>query len=295
MAVWLQMVLDRVELVVKVSSVDLYNFALAQLHGLADLSAQLVPDGKLFVTQEMYTTRLNYFAAKKRKIADLIMGATKTNHRYFKLVLYPSNFKDGDFSKLKELLEVHFDVFNYENLFHSAHVTYIEFAADLLFREKSGFIAMKPKTALSEVFVEADGQLGTSYLGSAESALRFRIYDKTKQLNKKGQKSPFHVRTRIEACLRRTKLKPSELHQIANPFAKLQIIEVAKAVSALPGPEWAAFLEACQQHGAPMALSAYKKPLREKYRKALRASKAIWWNPHFIWGGLAKALEAITP
>lgn len=210
-------------------------------------------------------------------------------------MLYPPKFKGAEFSRFKELLGIFFVDFNYETLFHIARVSRIDFAADVLFHDKSDFIPLRPRAALSSVFVDAHGHLGSVYLGGVQSDLRFCIYDKGKQLKEKGLHSVAQARTRIEARLRRTKLKASDLHEIKNPFLSLEVADYVKAECAHTGPQWADFLGACQQQGAPSALSVLNKPLRRKYLKALRDAKATWWNPHSIWEGLPDALKAIAP
>lgn len=63
MAIWMQMVVDQIELVVAVPSKDLYSALMSQLYGLCDLANEVLPSGKITITKQKYLTRLNYYIA----------------------------------------------------------------------------------------------------------------------------------------------------------------------------------------------------------------------------------------
>lgn len=296
MATWLPTVVDRIHMTVTLPSGDLYAAVLSQLYGMQDESKVLVPMGKITVVKEQYLTRLNYCPVHTRRIAELHLGTTKSQTRYFKLVLYPERFKPGEFLRFQEILAAFLDEFSYSKLYQSSNVSYLEIAADVLFRPDKSFIPIGRQINRSHVYVGKKGVLGTVYLGSPNSSKRFCIYNKAKKLTEMGADPKFHTRTRIEARLRKTKLSPVELvDNLKNPFDSLEIADLEAAKGGLDEPGWPQFLERCVQVGSAQALAKCVKKQRKQYVTALSAAKVNWWSASFVWGGWAKALEAIEP
>lgn len=166
MAVHIRLGIDRIHMSVSVTSKDLYGFVIAQLHGMKDLQSELLPNGKITVRIEKYLTRMSYYPNKKRKIAEIEIGTTKSKHKYFRLSLFPSQFGSGEFENFKEVLALMLPEFNYQKLYSTAKVSYIELAADSASQAQHSFIHFRAKCNSSEIIPESDGTKGSTYVGS---------------------------------------------------------------------------------------------------------------------------------
>src|ERR1051326_1928759 len=152
--IWKTLVIDRMNITVGIGGKDLHGFVLTQLKGMRDIQADLVPNGKIKIIPSQYTTRLDYHPTKKKKIADIEVGVTKSKHRYFRLGLYPSKFVAGEFEHLKWILSTLLDDFNYQKLYASGNVSYVELAADSLSHAAHSFIPFRPKCGYSAIYVD---------------------------------------------------------------------------------------------------------------------------------------------
>jgi hypothetical protein len=280
---------------VSVTSKDLYGFVIAQLHGMKDLQSELLPNGKITVRIEKYLTRMSYYPNKKRKIAEIEIGTTKSKHKYFRLSLFPSQFGTGEFESFKEVLALMLPEFNYQKLYSTAKVSYIELAADSTSQAQHSFIPFRAKCNSSEIITESDGTKGSTYVGSKLSSLYFCIYDKRKQLKKKKLDTPHKIHTRIEVRMKFIGLHPSEIEtQLANPFLKLEIADLSNARKASEDKAWQNFLDECLTDGSAEALRKHPKQ-RKKYISMLRNQAAWWWKPNYVWSKLANAVSIIAP
>src|SRR5450759_4289811 len=118
--IWRWLLIDRIHMSVGIGSKDLYGLVLSQLYGLKDIQADLVPNGKITINSGKYQTRLNYYPVKKKdKIADIVIGVTKSKHLYFTLCLYPTKFGPGEFEQFKETMSILLpEEFNYQRLYN---------------------------------------------------------------------------------------------------------------------------------------------------------------------------------
>lgn len=292
--IWRWLLIDRIHMSVGIGSKDLYGFALSSLKGMKDIQADLVPNGKITITSGQFRTRLNYYPTMQEKIADIEIGVTKSKHRYFRLGLYPTKFGPGEFEHFKMVLDTLLPEFNYQRLFDSANVSYIELAADSLSHIAHSFIPFRGKCNCSHIFVDQEGNKGSTYLGSKVSALRFCIYDKRKQQLEKNKVATYNRHTRIEARNRYIGLCPCELPQMDNPFGRLDIADLKAARKISKGKAWQGFLNRCLEVGSAQALVEHPKQ-RQQYRKMLKTAAALWWNPADIWLGLPRAVNVIAP
>lgn len=295
-SIWYPQIVDRIHMTITITkSSKLYGVLLGQLTGMNDMQSDLVPKGKITVFKQQYVTRLGYYPAdKKRKIAELEMGSTKSGHMYFKLGLYPSKFRPGEFAKFKEHLEQLFQI-SYKVMFHKARVSYIELAADSMTYESCTFIPFRQRINHSEVWLD-NGKQGSLYLGSKLSKKRFCIYNKAKQLTDSKCAGKHKIRTRFEARLRHIGMSASEITEhLPNPFSCLEIADLPKARALSADLQWQSFLDQCLEEGSAYALSQCQKPIRKKYMAMLRTAAATWWNPDYLWQVLPKALEVIAP
>ena len=215
----------------------------------------------------------------------------------FRLTLCPSKFRGDEFDQFKETLGLLLPDFNYEKLYQTGKVNYLELACDTLSHRKNRFLPYRRGCVKSKVWIDAvEGHQGTTYLGSEESNLRFAIYDKYKQMTAMGKK-PFTStmpHTRIEARMRSLGVVAADLLNIENPFLKLRIADLQSAKAMSDDPDWQAFLVDSLQVGVPEALHT-RPEKRKKYREALSSVKVNWWSPAERWIGLLNALKAIAP
>jgi len=297
-SIWYRQIIDRIHMSISLGkSPQLYGVLIGQLTGMKDIQSDLVPKGKITVSAKKYVTRLGYYPAdKKRKIAELEMGSTKSGHMYFRLGLYPSKFMPGEFAIFREHLELLFQM-PYDVLFQQARVSYLELAADSLTYKLGSFIPFRSRINHSKIWKLNGVPHGTLWLGSLLSKLKFSCYNKGKQLMDTGCAEHEVVRTRIEARLRHVGMTAAELlEKLPNPFISLEIADVLKAREISTDPDWHLFLDQClYEVGSAAALSQCSKSTRKKYIAMLRASAADWWKPSFLWKGLAPAIAAIAP
>ncbi len=297
------LIVDRIGITVKIGSQNLYKFAYGQLHLIRDEQHQLLPDGKIKLNYKKYNTRLDYYTAYshkragRRKIASIIVG-TSHKHRYFSLTLFPSQFQLGEFEHFQCVLEMMLPDFHYSKLYATGNVTYLELASDTLSQSHHSFLPYRKYSNTSSIYKEKSGCLGTTYVGSNESKLRFRMYDKRRQLLNTGKPliAEAAVHTRIEAVLRRLGRTTATLAEMPNPFEKLKIADLTQATALSNDANWQSFLADClTADGVPDALKKLSQYLRKKYRGMLDSVPAWWWKPGLVWGQLSLALTKIAP
>ncbi len=297
LSIWTPLVIDRVHMTVSLDEAH-HKFAYGQLHFFAekDMQKQLVPEGQIKLIPKDYVTQLHYYPQKGRKIADITVGVTKSKHRYFTLGLYPSKFGAGEFDAFKSHTSPLLASLAYEQLFHSSKISYIELATDSLSKKAHSFIPFRRYCNTSSIFMDKQGELGTTYLGSVHSAVRTRIYDKRRQLLQTGLVPSFDTQTRFEIASRHIGIIPAHLPEtLQNPFTKLQVADLALARHLSKDLAWHAFLDSCLLGGSADALSKCTKYQRKTFMSRLIASPASWWNPDFVWTGSLNAFSAIAP
>ncbi len=292
--VWKTTMIDRIHMSISVSK-SLHGYLVSILKGLPQMQSDYVPNGKITITEQHYLTRLNWYPAKNRKIAELEIGSTKSGHRYFRLGLYPSKFRSDEFEHFKWLFTTLMP-WPYAKLYEGARVSYVELAADSLTHMAHSFIPFRPQCWYSAIYVDGKGEPGTTYLGSKTSALRFRIYDKHRQLQQKGLPSAYQKHTRFEAVARHTGLTPDELaSKMHNPFARLEVADLLTAQQMSKAKPWQDFLVQCLAVGSAAALANCYPNQRRHYVKHLRKAAAPWWKPEERWQGMPNALKVIAP
>lgn len=296
-SIWYPQIIDRIHMTISIGkNTHLYGVLIGQLSGMEDIQSVLVPKGKITVFKQKYVTRLGYYPSdKKRKIADLEIGSTKSNHMYFKLGLYPSKFQSNEFAIFKEHMEILFQI-TYDLMFHTARVSYIELAADSMTHKFQTFIPFRQRINWSKTWPLEDLKKSTVNLGSELSKKRFCIYNKAKELADKKCAGKHKIRTRFEARLRHIGMSASDIQEhLPNPFSCLEIASLAKAREVSTSVEWHSFLDRCLEDGSAQALSQCTKPVRKQYTMALRTCAVTWWNPDYLWQVLPRALNAIAP
>lgn len=296
MSVSIGPVVDRVGMTVGVGGGNSYAFLIAQMDDLLDNSMGLLLGGKFTIVKEKYSKRLNFWPEKKRTTANIEVGVTKSKHKYFKLGLYPSKFRDGDLDKIKFILSTLFSDWSYEGLFASARVSYIEIAHDFLNKDTAFYLPYHSASRTSEFHKNPDGSNGSAYLGSKKSSKRYCVYDKAKQLIETQGKSNLKKRMRVEVRLRKTGLKPVQLVDgLENPFQGLELLDVQTLVDLSDEAAWVDFVQACRCVGTASALKQCNKKLRKLYKARLESAKVGWWDANQWWSKWPSAVAAIQP
>ena len=113
----------------------------------------------------------------------------------------------------------------------------------------------------------SDG-IETVYLGSQHSDARLRIYDKAKEMALKGGAAPEHPLTRVEAQRRPALLSGDELHQLRNPFRRLQIARPLPA--GLPF-KFKLYFEHAEKYGVDATLKQLGRYERKRFKELLKA------------------------
>jgi hypothetical protein len=307
--IWRYLLVDRIGITGVIPSAALYKHVYGQFFTMNEEQKLLLPGGKIKIRKNKYSMRLDYYTeythktAGRRKIADITLGSYKISgkksvDRYLTLTLYPSQFQAGEFEHFKSVFDALFEPITYSLLHHTGRVNYLELAADSLSHKHHGFLPYRKYCTKSHIHKEDDGHLGTTYLGSNTSDLRFRLYDKYKQLHDTGKATFTKVlpHTRIESVVRRLGVAPADLIEMENPFKKLLIADLVKAYSASKDADWQNFIsESLTEEGVPYALAKRPMNKRKKYMAMLDYRQVSWWSPTGVWKRLPVALSRIAP
>src|SRR4051812_1049310 len=115
MPIYNKMTVDTIDLVVSVVGEDQYEALWSQLYAFQEIEKDgYWPKGwKNRPRQGEASLRLHISPQSKRKIAMLELGTTKQKHRWFKLRLYPNNFRGEEFAFLQEAMRIFLSDFEY--------------------------------------------------------------------------------------------------------------------------------------------------------------------------------------
>ena len=136
----------------------------------------IFPTGKIVKTPKSQGVHLHLYPEMDRKIARDTSGKDQSGHRYFRLVLYPSQFKGSDFDYLQQVLAHRIKPFSYHSLYHFGRVTRLDLAVDDLLHPAHSFLPFRRMCNVSGIYTTWFGQKGTIYLGSKFSPLQFANY-----------------------------------------------------------------------------------------------------------------------
>ncbi len=159
-SIWSPQIVDRIHMAMTIVSKEYYGVLIGQIFGMKDVQCDLVPKGKISVFEGKSFTRLDYYPRKKRKIAEIQMGSTKSGKMYFRLALYPSKFNADDFQIFKEHIELFFQI-SYLQLFLQSKVSYLELAADSFSYSIDSFIPFRSISNYSYRWKNTTGDLGS--------------------------------------------------------------------------------------------------------------------------------------
>jgi len=296
MSIGAPLLIDTITYVVTVHQ-ELYKFLCTAPHAWKDIEGDLVPFGKIRVVQKKYSTEMKYYPTKNNLVAEIEVGATKSGSKFFKLTLHAGKFRKGEFERFQEHLVALIPDMAYPKLFATARVSRIDLASDSYSHRNRSFIPFRPYATCSGVWHDKQGNPGTVYVGSPSSGLRFRIYDKKRQMRSKKLVANWSTWTRLEAVVRNPGCTGAELHLcLKNVFATLGIAALSTAQLQSEDASWQKFLQLCLDVGSPMALSTVtNKATRALYRLRLNSSAATWWKPETVWSKLPQAVERIAP
>lgn len=297
--IWLELLVDRIHINIPLPE-WYYSLCIGQLWEMTNIAKDLLPSGKIKVWKEGYATYLHYCPSKK-PIAEIIVGSTKTQHRYLSLCLFPSQFRGNEFSVFKEQWDLFSPDLSYASLFEKGRVAYIEVALDSLSLARENLIPFRAYSRISDVYLENDtGHRGAVTLGSEKSRERICVYDKKRKFQEEGKEkdtpySNFKYRTRIESKSRHIGLSPSKVGlKMKNRFSKLEIADLQMAYQLFKDQDWHVFLKLCEIDGSASALkqNAAKK---SEYLARLRQCAVPNCRPADHWKKLPQAMQVIAP
>ena len=241
---------------------------------------------------------LSYYLKKKQAVARIMVSTGKDKKHHLIWELWPHRFQQAEFETFHHFVSSklnHDPAFRYERAYYEGHVSYLELACDVIGPQIYDFIYWKDKTRKSLIYITSKGEKGAIYLGSKNSDLYFCIYNKAKQLKETGQDTQLNNFLRIEARLRRTKLKPYQLGHLENPFMKLNIASAIDCKNINANSQWQHFLYIAKEQGSAKAFSLLNKKERKKYKDRLSLALAKFWRPQTITNSIGKAMEPIKP
>src|SRR5258706_15153157 len=123
---WRALLIDRVHITVGIQSKSLYGLARSQLNGMKQIQSDIVPHGYIIMHKDDFTTRIGIYPTKNRMIAGIEVGATKMKKYYFRLALHPQSFVGSEFQDFQLVLFALLDEFNYQKLYQTGRVSYVE-------------------------------------------------------------------------------------------------------------------------------------------------------------------------
>ena len=123
--------------------------------------------------------------------------------------------------------------------------------------------------SVSRVYTDSNGKIEAIYIGSPNSTIQHKGYDKAKEQQKKGKSTP--QRTRIEVSIR--KVSYEELMTI-NPFKELQLFY--SPASNNP------FFKQAKLQGLQKALRQLTKKKKEQQKAVLIKLICPWWSPNKV-------------
>lgn len=257
--------------------------------------------GQIKLHTQQYQIRLHYFASKKQATPSAIVtvGSMDGKHRYFRLSIYPQKFTQSEFEEFQVRLAANLPGFEYQKLFHTADVTRIDLAHDSYSHVVDELIPWSSRTRCSGVWL--DKKLftkGALYIGSHNSRLRFRVYNKKKQMQEvEGVKAQWGTWTRIEAVVRKPGCKAAQLaDKLKSPFDSLNMASSGIAFGQAADDAWTGFVTLCLAVGSPEAFNqAINKSKRKLYRQRLAKSAVSWWKHSNFQEQLKKAMCQLAP
>ena len=292
------MTIDTIDMTVGVGK-TLFKELWPHIYGLGEPDDGCWPLGwKVSAKCVSSSLRLLITPGKKRTIAVLEIGTSKHKQHWFKLTLFPNNFRGIEFELLQDHLLALLPDFNYAKLFHSARVTRIDLAIDCYSVSMGEVIPYRKLTRTSRRWIGKEG-LGTLYLGSPRSALWFRVYDKKKQLvQKKGVAIKWSKMVRFEAVVRKVGCPASHLLEaLPDPFEGLWIVPKGAAKALKPDDTaWGAFLVVSDAIGSASALGQVPYAARrKKYREDVVGIGTKLFHAKPWVEALAHAIKRILP
>lgn len=176
----------------------------------------------------------------------------------------------------------------YNGLLHHGRVTRADVALDIEGVNVNDLHFLPSRPLRTVIYKDAKGRTETLYLGDKRSTRYWRIYDKARHLNlPEGEEV-----TRVER-VHKTGIPFKGLVTLDNPFQQLVLCDLgmAKAHPLVESWVWRLFQEACRHSGINATLAGLPKPVRLKFRTALKASTTAWWQPQKFWQQWPKMLD----
>lgn len=167
----------------------------------------------------------------------------------------------------------------------NTHVTYVEFAYDVVGANFSDFVFLDSRARTSNNNFEGQG---SAYRGSRSSGRHLLAYDKANQLKETKGINLDHPLLRIEARLQpKNRYTLSELPDLPNPFAPTTIVDRQALMSAaLSGP---AFIFRSHLSKGIDVQAAYQMATlggasaKKEFANGIQQAVPAWWEPAEIW------------
>lgn len=180
----------------------------------------------------------------------------------------------------------------WKTFIHAGKVTRIDIALDVDGLDMGDFMIMPPQ-CLNIARRYSKGFLHTVELG-LPSGNQTCIYDRYQKRLAKGQGKKFGPCVRFERRLKGQVIALSDLPNLPNPFAHLEMVQPNLKRPALEKSlsKWEMFRHTALAVGQENALRLLNPKRRTMYKKHFKALKADWWDTQRAWANWPKALAS---
>jgi len=273
--------LDKFNFTYPISDTDYQSYIKSTMLGL------YYDDKTNHVTQvqdNLYRVSIN-FRTKNGAMIYMSCDPYTSSHNYFRLSFNPSKLGSHK-DELKDLLNLIVP----EGIdLNEANITRMDVAIDYINIKPSDIMVKAKGLSVATTFCNGAGNIETHYLGSKKSAVRYCIYDKTKQMLDNYGKNIGGQYTRIEV-----QISGKSLQQLAelNPFKALQIFW-APAPIGVKDYEWGFFLHFAQTYTLQAALRMIPKQDRKPYQDRAKELVSDWWEPKTLLPVYKKQLQEL--
>ena len=280
---------DRTKVVIGLSKAQ-YSHCRNQLNGIVDIQNDLkLGDATLKYSQVQYIqgVSLRSTTETNQTLVRRSVGSTETKVLYLAYEIYPHAIakNQNSFTAFNQYINLLFGPeFSYSFVSQIGRISYLEVCKDYLSVKTSDILPHSAYSKFSDVYPGTQNHK----LGSTHA-----IYDKKLQLHDvKSVESPWTQICRIEAKVRHTGLKVTELHTLPNPLKNLELASMA-LLKASNDPNFQQFLDRAQKVGVTTAMTTHTKYQRKKLRHYLRECAVPWFNPEQIWTEWPRTVQAL--
>jgi len=181
----------------------------------------------------------------------------------------------------------------WEGLAKNGHVSYVEFAYDVVGAGYSDFLCIDTRLqSINDMYMKVGG----FYLGAKRARRRIAFYDKEYELFKNHKLVLGHRLLRLEACLRPpTKQRLCDLPKLVNPFAPTIVIDRKLLECCTPSFRMERFRKRVLIQGKnaqdAFSMAVGSGQAKKEFVQELCSLAPPWWNPTAIWEGAPATLD----